>query len=125
MLEYLLDENEEKYNNLFCEYIDVNGIDIYGQTFFEHLLECGLGDLYIAYSGIRTLRDVYILEATGDEYYGSPNDIKKVENVFEGDILRLEELRQMCKKTFIDIGKDEIFKESYRIYQAIGKERKF
>lgn len=125
MLEYLLDENEEKYNNLFCEYIDVNGIDIYGQTFFEHLLECGLLDLYIAYSGIRTLRDVYILEATGDEYYGSPNDIKKVENVFEGDILRLEELRQMCKKTFIDIGKDEIFKESYRIYQAIGKERKF
>ncbi|MBQ3544730.1 MAG: sulfatase-like hydrolase/transferase [Lachnospiraceae bacterium] len=125
MLEYILEGNEDKYDNLFREFLDINGIDLYAKPFIEELLACGLGELHIAYCGVRTLEDVYILEATGDEYYGSPKDIKKVECVSVDDELRIKELRKMCKKTFVDISKDERFKDAHMVYQAIGKERRF
>ena len=125
LLEYILDQKEDKYDSLFCECLDINGIDLYSKEYIDDVLNYGLGDIHLAYCGVRTIEDVYILEAIGDEYYGTHRDIKRLEFVSQENLLRVAELRKMCKKTFIDITKDERFKESYRVYQEIGKERKF
>lgn len=101
LLEYILDQKEDKYDSLFCECLDINGIDLYSKEYIDDVLNYGLGDIHLAYCGVRTIEDVYILEAIGDEYYGTPCDIKKVENVSEEDLVRLEELRKMCKKLLL------------------------
>ena len=84
LLEYIIVEKEDKYNKLFHEYLDINGIDLYARGYMDELLDCGLGELHLAYCGVRTVEDVYIVESTGDEYYGSPQNIKKVQDISEG-----------------------------------------
>lgn len=109
------------YEEIFKDYLQISGIDFYNINSIQGAIDLGMAELGIQYVGIRTLEDLYIYRATGEEcYYILPNENDNLINN-RNYIKRIELLKSLMKKEMIDINKVDKFKNSKRLYDIIGK----
>lgn len=111
----------EYYEDIFEDYLQINGIDLYNNNFIQTSIDVDMAEFGIQYIGIRTSKDMYIYRATGDEcYYLLPNENDNiVNNVICSK--RIKYLKSLMKKEMINIAAIEKFKNSKRLYEKIGK----
>lgn len=122
-LSYMFTQTEEHEKSMFSDAIQMNGADIYDLNYINGLIEIGLVKYGIAYCGILTLKDRYIMLGTGEEiYHILPEEtINHIEDV--GCQERICELRRRTENRFLDIKRLSKFSNSHLLYEAIGKER--
>ncbi len=121
LIRYILTKDIRDYKKCVSDTININGIDSYNMTWISYLIKFDTAQTGVQFNGVRTLKDMYILEATGDEHYYILPDwrIDFINNSDYED--RIEYLRSLLNRKSININKHPKFKDAHIIYEALGK----
>ena len=110
-----------EYEKLCDDYLLINGIDFYGKSAIQWVIDTYTADIALQFIGVRTSLDMYIYRATGDEcYYLLPDETNNLIDQ-KHYTARITYLKSLAKKEMIDINKMDKFKYSHRLYDSIGK----
>lgn len=121
LIEYLLNLNETKYDQIFEEYILFQDTDYYNHSAIDDFIKEGLAEYAIAYSGILDGKFKYVVNSIGQEFfYRIINDVD-----FEIDELQGEKecanLKKLIHSDFPDVSKYEKYKYSKKLYEELKK----
>lgn len=124
VVKYIFEPTEEHFESIFTEEILLQAQDVYSKYLIEYFCALDFAEYGIAFRGVQTLKDRYILLATGKEIYNimpdeHTNYINKVE--YQG---RIAELREKAGNHFIDITIEEKFKYTSKLYADINEKSK-
>lgn len=103
------------------EYIRITGIDAYGKRRIDEIIDFGIIDSGIQFTGVRTQQDVYVYRATGDEEYYLKDDenTNLIANIKYQD--RIDFLKTKINKKMVDIDMVDKFYYSHKLYNELGK----
>lgn len=119
ILSSILQENED----IVCsDILQVNGIDGYNKNWIKYIMDNESYHIGMQYNGVRTQTDIYVMDASGEEfYYLLPNeDDNEITNSKYQE--RIQYLKQKTLQKHIDIYTHPKFKDSHLIYEAQGKQ---
>lgn len=108
LAEYILNPNEENYNNIFLEEIPFQNLDMYNLRKIYDLIDNGIEERGIAFRGFQSLYDRYVLLRTGKEIYNRLPDEKT--NYIDDERFkeRIQYLREKTGTKFADRNGDNI-----------------
>lgn len=116
VIEYIMNPTDENYQKIFSEeYIKIQSVDRYSGVDIQKKLADGTDiENLMAYRGVRTSEDKYILLSNGSErYYRLPDENK---NLID-DLSYEDRIRYLKKQTgtyFLDLSKFSLFKDSLK-----------
>ncbi|MCL2182029.1 MAG: hypothetical protein FWB85_00985 [Chitinispirillia bacterium] len=118
-IDYVISPDDSKYNALFREYIEIQDVDFYnGYYIVKHFYAHAVSNIHtkIGYRGIITGNDIYIYNKCGMEQYCK---IRNDGIPFTAE--RLEYLRGLVGRDWVDIEKEERFKYTRYLYKTLEK----
>lgn len=122
LLHYIIEPEQYKLEDAYRDGIHIQALDTYDAHLVSVLLAGTDRSLcnWVQYRGIRTEQELYIRDVIGRELYVRYPDTE--ENLIDSSEFqdRIAQLRHMDKGAFINVYKDEYFKESLRIYERLG-----
>lgn len=121
LLKDILEKSE--VDNLFSDEIKFVTVDVYGEEFIRELISIDFAYFGIAFCGVMTAHDRFVKFATGEEVYNIfPDDFTNHihENMYQE---RISYLREQAGERFINITENKKFKNSYLLYEAVGRQR--
>lgn len=125
MLQIILTEEWEKWDEIFDGYVQYENLDFYNANAIRlHVTKWMTGGSPIDMAnfqlrGIRTKEDLYVIYSIGKELYFRLPDEKTNLISEEKWKERIEYLRKICPAEFIDIKKEPLFKDSHLLYDFL------
>ena len=106
---------------VYSDILQINGIDGYSKEWIKYILDNASYHIGMQYNGVRTQTDIYVMDATGEEfYYLIPNEVdNEIENPKYQE--RIRYLKEKTLQKHIDIYTHPKFMNSHLIYEAQGK----
>ena len=126
IIKAILTEKREDWESCFSEYVLYQNADLYHyNNIIIHIMEQWLSGkqphIMGVYQlrGVRTADDMYIKYALGKElYYRLPDEeTDLIED--ERWAIRINELRELCGDSFVDISKEPLFERASLIYDYL------
>ena len=121
VVEWIIEKKHSKAISIGREYVCVYGIDAYNPEWIREILENDLGESGIQYNGVRTNKDLYIIDALGEEkYYIYPEHFEnRIKDPQCQD--RIQYLKGLLIEKHIDITTHPKFFPTLELYKGIGK----
>lgn len=119
LLNYVIEPKEEKFHQLFRDYIEIQDTDIYGWS-YEQLIARPISiDHLLGYRGICTKEEMFFRRNDGKNfYYRFPQKVNRV-NDKEYNI-KIKQIEALVGSYQIDVNRYDFFKISRLIRKAIG-----
>lgn len=116
IVKWLIEENDDYLQDALTEYSYVQDIDYYSQKNVLEAIRVGCKERAMSYRGIVTLRDKYVEVKNGMKLYFILPD--EEHNRIDDEIYfdRIQELKGLLKREFLDISNDTKFKFSKMLY---------
>ncbi len=123
-MKYVVEENECLYEDVLCDYIKLQSVDVYNKVTIENFIKAGFGEYLQSFRGAVTEQDRYVLLKSGKEiYHIFPDDFSNhiSEQKYQD---RIQELREKAGDFFIEDYAEPKFENVRLIYENLnqGKE---
>lgn len=130
LFKYILEPSNENLNRIFNDFVEIQELDFYHKHLINQVFKSDkdskthfLCDA-VSFRGIRSQYDKYILYRTGDElYFVLPDENTNRINEFQYRE-RINQLRKLVGDYFVDIYKDDRFKDSCKFMETLNKKLK-
>lgn len=116
---YILEPNIENFSNIFISEVPYQACPMYNENLIRAHIENDFEEWGIAYRGLESINDRYILMETGQEIYNRLPDEKTNYINNERFKERIDYLRKKTGNNFIDITKEPQFKYSHLLYDSL------
>lgn len=121
IVEWIIEKQEWSEGNVGRDYVCVYGIDAYNPKWIQSIIEYDLVGMGVQYNGVRTNKDLYIIDALGEEkYYIYPEHFEnRIKDPQCQD--RIQYLKGLLIEKHIDITTHPKFFPTLELYKGIGK----